>query len=43
LVLMGENSPRISDGASILRSNMSWCGGPPGRKIMMMAFLPVAG
>ena len=37
LVLIGLNSPRISAGASIFRSNMSWCGGPPGRKIMMIA------
>ena len=36
-VLIGLNSPRISEGASILRSNMSWCDGPPGRKIMMIA------
>ncbi len=37
LVEIGENSPRISDGASIFRSNRSWCDGPPGRKIMMTA------
>ena len=34
---IGLNSPRISSGASIFRSNMSWCGGPPARKIMMTA------
>ena len=37
LVAIGLNSPRISAGASGLRSNMSWCGGPPGRKTMMTA------
>ncbi len=31
LVLIGLNSPRISAGASGLRSHMSRCGGPPGR------------
>ncbi len=35
LVLMGLNSPRTSAGASGFRSYMSWCGGPPGRKIMI--------
>ena len=34
-VLIGLNSPRISAGASGLRSTMSWWGGPPDRKTMM--------
>ncbi len=37
LVRIGRNSPRIPSGASGFRSNMSWCGGPPARKIMMTA------
>ncbi len=36
LVRIGWNSPRISAGASIFKSKKSWCGGPPGRKIMMI-------
>ena len=39
LVRIGENSPRISEGASIFKSNMSWWGGPPGRYTRMMALL----
>ena len=31
LVAIGLNDPRISEGASILRSNMSWWEGPPDR------------
>ena len=34
-VLIGLNSPRISAGASGFRSHRSWCGGPPGRKILI--------
>ena len=34
-VLIGLNSPRISAGASGLRSHMSWCGGPPGKKTLI--------
>lgn len=37
LVLIGLHAPLISRGPSGLRSNMSWWGGPPGRKIMMMS------
>ena len=37
LVLIGLNSPRISPGASVLMSHMSWCGGPPPRKMLMTA------
>src|SRR5262245_37319942 len=36
-VAIGLNSPRISDGASVLISHISWCGGPPPRKILMIA------
>ena len=46
LVGIALNSPRISEGASILTSHMSWWGGPPGRKIMMiplwLLFFPAA-
>jgi hypothetical protein len=31
LVAMGFHGPAISFGAFGLRSNMSWCGGPPTR------------
>ena len=31
LVAMGLYSPRMPSGASGLRSNVSWCGGPPVR------------
>src|SRR2546423_8079721 len=37
LVAIGLNSPRISEGASVLMSHMSWCGGPPPRKMLMTA------
>ena len=37
LVAIGLNSPRISAGASVLMSHMSWCGGPPPRKMLMTA------
>ena len=37
LVAIGLNSPRISTGASVLMSHMSWCGGPPPRKMLMTA------
>ena len=37
LVAIGLNSPRISAGASVLISHMSWCGGPPPRKILITA------
>jgi hypothetical protein len=36
-VLIGLNPPRISAGASVLISHMSWCGGPPPRKTLMTA------
>src|SRR5262245_35237769 len=36
-VAIGLNSPRISDGASVLISHMSWCGGPPPRNTLMTA------
>ena len=39
-VAIGRNSPRISAGASGLRSNVSRCVGPPGNSTMMM---PLAG
>src|SRR5689334_10240752 len=37
LVGMGRNSPRTSDGASGLRSHMSWWLGPPDRWTLMSA------
>src|ERR1043165_7424788 len=37
LVGMGRNSPRTSDGASGLRSHMSWWLGPPDRWTLMIA------
>ena len=37
LVAIGLNSPRISAGASVLISHMSWCGGPPPRKMLITA------
>ncbi len=43
LVPIGLNSPRISVGASVLMSHMSWCGGPPPRKMLMTALWPVRG
>src|SRR5262249_55419139 len=36
-VAMGRNSPRISCGDSVLISHISWCGGPPPRKMLMTA------
>ena len=41
LVLIGLNSPRISLGASVLISHMSWCGGPPPRNTLMTALCDV--
>ena len=37
LVGIGLNSPRISTGASVLMSHMSWWGGPPPRKMLITA------
>ena len=42
-VSIGLNSPRISSGASGLRSHMSWCGGPPARKMLMTALCRLGG
>ena len=36
-VAIGLNSPRISAGASVLISQVSWCGGPPPRKMLITA------
>ena len=35
-VSIGWNSPRTSIGASGLRSTISWCGAPPGRRMLMI-------
>ena len=37
LVRIGWNGPRISLGAVGFRSTMSWWGGPPGSRIMIVA------
>src|SRR4051794_11123081 len=42
-VAIGLNSPRISFGASVLMSHMSWWGGPPPRKMLISALCRVRG
>src|SRR5207253_1664252 len=39
-VAIGLNSPRISAGAEVLISHMSWCGGPPPRKTLITDLWP---